>query len=223
MQSNGECTDKIFAVGDIHGCYRKLASLMERLPLDVEKDTLVFVGDYINRGPESRQVIDYLLDLETRVRNIVFLMGNHEHALLTYARYGETDCLRALRPMGVEATLESYGGDPVRSLLDLSMMPLEHRVFLENLRIYYRCGSYLFTHAGILPGEPIDSCPLDRLLFVRGVFLENREKLDSIVVFGHTPFETPFVTEDKIGIDTGAVYGNMLTAVELPDLRFYHA
>lgn len=214
---------RIFALGDIHGCMGKLEILLTRLPIDPERDTLVFLGDYINRGPESKQVIGFLCEVKERVRNTVFLMGNHEYQLLEYARTGDPESLRLLRPMGIEATLESYGNKEVRTLTDLSFLPDTHRELLEQMLPYYRLGSYLFIHAGIIPGEDLDSCPLDRLLTVRDIFLTYRGNLDATVVFGHTPFETPFVSHRKIGIDTGAVYGNLLTAVELPRLRFCHA
>jgi len=219
---------KIFAVGDIHGCYRKLASLIERLPLDRDRDFLIFLGDYIDRGPESRGVIEYLLELREKVQNAVFLLGNHEHALLEYSRTGNVDYLRTLRSIGVETTLKSYSNSPVRSLSDLSFLPSEHLRFLETLQRYFRLNGpshppYLFIHAGAIPGEDLDQCPLDRLLTVRERFLKYEGPSDEITVFGHTRFETPFVTPDKIGIDTGAAYGNLLTAVELPKMRFYHA
>ncbi len=213
----------VFAVGDVHGCYRKLANLMERLPLEPGTDFLIFLGDYIDRGPESREVINYLLEVQRKVRNAVFLLGNHEYALLEYSRTGNLDYLRMLRSMGIEKTLSSYSESPVSSLGDLSFMPGEHVRFMESLRPYFRLGSYLFVHAGTIPGEDMDCCGLDRLLTVRDRFLQAERVSDEIIVFGHTPFETPFVTHGKIGIDTGAAYGNLLTAVELPKMRFYHA
>lgn len=214
---------RIFAVGDIHGCHVKLTVLMERLPIDPAADFLIFLGDYINRGPASRQVIEFLLELKKKVRNIVFLMGNHEHSLLEYARSGHPDDLRVLRPLGVEATLESYGNSSMRSIRNLDFLPDDHKIFLGQLERCYRLGKYLFIHAGTIPGEDVQACSLDRLLTVRDTFLSCAGTANEIVVFGHTPFATPLVTCDKIGIDTGAVYGNLLTAVELPRLRFYHA
>jgi serine/threonine protein phosphatase 1 len=220
---NSSTKYKIFAVGDVHGQCEKLACLIERLPLDAESDFLIFLGDYINRGAGSREVIDYLLEVGRKVRNAVFLLGNHEHALLEYYRTGSLDYLQTLRSMGVEETLKSYSNSPVRSLGDLSFMPAAHIRFLHTLRPYFKLDGFLFIHAGTIPGEEIDGCPLDRLLTVRERFLLDQGTSDVITVFGHTPFETPFVTPNKIGIDTGAAYGLLLTAVELPAMRFYHA
>jgi serine/threonine protein phosphatase 1 len=223
QESTSKNNNRIFAIGDIHGCHKKLETLFDRLPIDPERDFLIFMGDYINRGPKSREVISYLLDVRRNMPNTVFLLGNHEYELLEYARTGDPENLRILRPMGVEETLRSYGESSMRSLRDLSFMPDAHKDFLYKLQPYFRLDHYLFVHAGIVPGESPENCPLDRLLTVREVFLKDTEPLGATIVFGHTPFETPFVAPDKIGIDTGAVYGNLLTAVELPSMRFYHA
>lgn len=212
---------RIFAIGDIHGCLGKLEALLARLS-PAEGDTLVFLGDYVNRGPDSRGVIDFLLGLADRTR-AVFLCGNHEHALLEYARTGDVEYLRLLRSLGVEATLGSYGCSAMSALRDLSFMPHQHREFLEELQAFHREGGYLFAHAGL--AEPEDGLhdALDRQLSARGVFFASPRTGAEVIVFGHTAFETPFVATDRIGIDTGAVYGNVLTAVELPALRFHHA
>ena len=216
-------TGKIFAIGDIHGCYDKLISLMDRLPFDLHSDTLIFLGDYINRGSQSKEVIEYLLKLKQSSENIIFLKGNHEHALLEYAQTKDQEYLRLLRSMDVEPTLKSYSDAKFQSLSDLGFLPPAHLDFLNGLLTYYKTDDYLFIHAGVIPGEDPDGCSLDRLLSVRDTFLRYEHKLGYTVVFGHTPFEMPLVAPGMIGIDTGAVYGNMLTAVLLPDLRFFHA
>ncbi len=227
---------KIFAVGDIHGCHQKLVTLLDRLPLDPAEDTLVFLGDYINRGPDSRKVLDTLLALARSHRHVVFLKGNHEQALLDYELYGETDDLRLLRAMGIEATAESYGVS-LRRLTDLSCMPTEHQHFLFDLKLSFCAGNYLFTHADfdstLQPPPPLES-PQDRiqrrntevrLLASRRLGQEKdlEPEQEMVVVFGHLPFATPLIRADRIGIDTGAVYGNFLTAVQLPQRIFYHA
>jgi serine/threonine protein phosphatase 1 len=223
MKSADRKPGKIFAVGDIHGCYEKLVTLMDRLPFDHHLDTLIFLGDYINRGSRSKEVIDYLLKLKQQCKNIVFLKGNHEHALLQYAQTKDQEYLWQLRSMDVEPTLESYSNADVQSLSDLGFLSPSHLDFLNGLLTYYQVQDYLFIHAGVIPGENPDECSLDRLLSVRDTFLKCERQTDYTVVFGHTPFEMPFVAPGMIGIDTGAVYGNMLTAVLLPELRFFHA
>lgn len=220
----GKTERRIFAVGDIHGCLGKLDRLMARLPIDPERDLLVFLGDYINRGPESARVIERLIEIRHRVRHTVFLLGNHEYELLEYARTGDIDLLPPLRMMGIETTLDSYGCGDACAVGDLSFLPVEHTRFLAHLAPWHRAEGYLLIHAGVIPGKEPEESPLDRLLTVRHTFLEDDgPAAGPVVVFGHTPFETPFVTPRKIGIDTGAYLGNLLTAVELPRLRFYHA
>lgn len=213
---------RVFAVGDIHGCVEKLHALLERLPLEPE-DTLVFLGDYINRGPDTRGVLDILLRIRARRPNTVFLTGNHEFILRQYVETGDTKYLQLLRELGVEASLASYDDAPVHSLGDLSFMPETHRGFLHELRLFYRWKEWLFVHAGVPEGRAPEECDPERLLTLRGTFLSDAWQGPQSVVFGHTPFLTPLVAKGKIGIDTGAVYGNLLTAVELPALRFHHA
>jgi serine/threonine protein phosphatase 1 len=227
-------TPKIFAIGDIHGCHSKLVALLDRLPVDRRVDTLVFLGDYINRGPDSKKVLDTLLHIKASYGHAVFLKGNHEQALLEYGETGDVEILHMLRTMGVESTLASYGAS-MRMLRDLAGIPQEHRNFLSALEFSYLAGNYLFTHADVddeiltLAKSQHDTLQAER--YAEAVFLASRRLgRESItrttgytVVFGHLPFESPLVMADRIGIDTGAVYGNLLTAVELPDLRFYHA
>ncbi len=214
--------EKLFAIGDIHGCQAQLVTLMARLAFDAQRDTLVFLGDYINRGPQSRQVIDYLLHLKSTCPHSVFLMGNHEHLLLSYAATGDVEILRNMRGMGVEATLKSYDHAPVRSLLDLSFLPAAHLEFLRALQVSFRWGPYLFVHAddaGIdAAGERLGEVLASRRLVKECALLEG-----CVRVFGHTPFETPLVAPDRIGIDTGAAHGHLLTALELPAMHFHHA
>ncbi|MDR2550164.1 MAG: serine/threonine protein phosphatase [Desulfobulbus sp.] len=229
---------KIFAIGDIHGCHRQLVALLARLPLDRSEDTLVFLGDYINRGPDSRRVLDTLIGLQRSCRRAIFLKGNHEQALLDYDPDSGPSGLSLLRAMGIEATAESYGV-PLGRLADLSCMPPEHQQFLFDLRLNFTCNGFFFTHADFDPAPPATATTVDetprqrmrrhqaetRLLASRR--LGREEALQPpppwTVVFGHLPHATPLVRPDRIGIDTGAVYGNLLTAVQLPQRIFYHA
>jgi len=226
--------EKIFAIGDIHGCYDKLATLLQRLPFNRDSDTLVFLGDYINRGPDVKRVIDYLIELQKSCRNIVFLKGNHEQTLLEYHDTGDREMLSLLREMGVTATLDSYGST-VRQLQGLTAFSPEHRAFLQSLGFAYIAGTTVFTHADIsmemltaLENGNIDHNDQDLtetvLLSSRRLTRMNEPTYYGLtVIFGHTPFEFPLVLPDRICIDTGAVYGNVLTALELPARIFYHA
>ncbi len=214
---------RIIAIGDIHGCINKLETLLDRLIIQRD-DTVVVLGDYIGRGPSSKAVISTLIDLGKRVENMVCLMGNHENLLLEYVRTSEEVLLPYLRQQSIEVFLESYGQKDLSRLNDLfSFMPAEHVEFFNSLKLYYEEGDYFFVHAGLMPGLPFEEQTAMEFCEVRDVFLEAPVEIGKTVVFGHTPFETPLVTEDKIGIDTGAAYGNLLTAVVLPEGRFYHA
>ncbi len=214
---------RIFAIGDIHGMADKLRDLLQRLPLSAD-DTVIFLGDYINRGPDSKGVLDTLLAFRQEHPNTVFLLGNHEYLLLEYARTGENDHLRLLRLGGVEATLKCYGDAPVRSLRDLSFLPAEHLRFLEELQLLHRQDGYLFIHAGVPHGQRPEDCRLDTLLFIRGTFLSDPWQGEETIVFGHTPFETPFcrTAQDRRG-HRGGVRESAHCRLELPRLRFYHS
>ncbi len=215
----------IFAIGDIHGCHRRLEELLVRLPMDRERDALVFLGDYINRGPDSRLVIETLLRVREDYPRSVFLMGNHEEMLLSYGATGDVERFRLLQAMGVQPTLASYSAR-LRDVRGLDFLPFSHLEFLHALRLSWRVGSFLFTHADIVaPAERAGrmSSSLDCLLSSRRLAREEADVGGDVVVFGHTPFAMPLVMPGRIGIDTGAVYGGLLTAVELPALRFYHS
>jgi serine/threonine protein phosphatase 1 len=224
---------KIFAIGDIHGSAQKLATLLNRIPFDKKQDTLIFLGDYVNRGPDTLKVLDILLELKEKCADIHFLKGNHEQELLEYSASGNMDSLRALRGMGVDATVESYGAR-VHSLTGLGCFPVEHREFLHSLKFFHLQDDYLFIHADI--NQELLRCPMKEsegrmqryvmetgLLSSRRLVQDQTTGIDTVIVFGHIPLASPLVLTDRIGIDTGAVYGNMLTAVELPELRFFHA
>lgn len=213
----------IFAIGDIHGCADKLKRLLDRLPLDPRCDTLVLLGDYLDRGPAARAVLDQLCGLRAQGVHLVALMGNHEYLLLEYHRSGDQALLPYLRRLGLEKTLESYGNVNLAELASLAFLPPAHREFLDSLLPYWETEEYIFVHAGLRPDLPLAAQSMTELCEVREPFLTSDHDYGKRVIFGHTPFATPLVTPYKIGIDTGAAYGQMLTAVELPALRFYHA
>ena len=214
---------KIFAIGDIHGCAAKLELLLNRLPFDRTHDTLVFLGDYLDRGPDAKGVLDQLCQLRADGVHIIPLMGNHEYLLLEYHRSADQALLPYLRRLGLENTLESYGGASLSALASLGFMPKEHRDFLVALRPYWETEEYIFVHAGLRHDQPLAEQDISDLCEVREPFLSQERDYGKRVIFGHTPFTTPLLTPFRTGIDTGAVYGNLLTAVELPGLHFHHA
>jgi serine/threonine protein phosphatase 1 len=184
---------------------------------------LVLLGDYLDRGPETRKVLDQLCGLREQGVQLVPLIGNHEYLLLEYHRSGDQALLPYLRRLGLENTLASYGGANLPELTSLSFLPPAHRDFLFSLLPYWETDEYIFVHAGLRTDMPIASQSISDLCEVREPFLANDYDYGKRVIFGHTPFATPLITPYKIGIDTGAVYGHLLTAVELPTLHFYHA
>lgn len=208
--------ERIFAVGDIHGCFDKLVSLMERIDVDLEKETLIFIGDYIDRGPGSKEVVDYLIDLSRRESRVVFLKGNHELMLQEYL--SGADRLSFLYNGGGE-TLTSYmkNGDHQN---ETNPIPQAHLEFFANLLLYYETDDYIFVHGGLKPNISLEKQEEWDMLWIRDDFIQSDFDFGKRVIFGHTPFREPLVLENKIGIDTGAVYGNKLTCLELPALRF---
>ena len=191
----------MYAIGDIHGCLEPLRRLMDQIHVS-EMDEVVFIGDYVDRGPDSKGVIDYLLTLQGRY---TFLMGNHERMFLDFLQ-GKERVLFLYN--GGEATLESYGG--------VGNIPASHLAFLNRLVLYYETDDYLFVHGGIRPGIPIqDQDPKD-LLWIREEFYAYPGRYAKTVVFGHTPMREVLMEEDRIGIDTACVYGNKLTCLILP-------
>lgn len=209
---------KIFAIGDIHGSIDRLQDLMQKIPIDFANDTLLFIGDYIDRGPGSVEVVEYLMDLKKRVPEIILLKGNHEDMLEKYL--DGTDRFTYLLNGG-QSTLDSYLSKTNRS--DSFPIPAEHIDFFKSLRLHYETEAYIFVHAGLRPKIPLASQKTEDLLWIRDKFIYSKYNFGKPVVFGHTPLEKPLVESNKIGIDTGAVYGNALTCVQLPDVLFYAA
>jgi len=206
--------ERIFAIGDIHGCFEKLVILMDKIDIDLEKDTLIFMGDYIDRGPASFEVVAYLNDLRKRCPKALFLKGNHEDMLGKYLSGPDKDTYII---NGGKNTLDSYIS---RSQPGDSIIPREHLDFFGSLLPYYETKDYIFIHAGLRENMPPSQQEEDDLLWIRHEFIQSDYDFGKRVIFGHTPFLEPFVRANKIGIDTGAVYGNKLTCVRLPDVEF---
>ena len=208
-----------YVIGDIHGCIEELASLLETLPLD-PSDRLVFLGDYIDRGPDPKGVVSYLVARQkTGEQEMIFLKGNHEDMFLSYlgfpGRYGEMFLYN-----GGGTTLASYGaGTRSPSAPEiLPLIPQSHLDFFRELKSYYIMDPFLCVHAGIYPNKPLEQQDEEELLWIRDEFVPKRHPLPYTVLFGHTPHgEVLFHLPYKVGLDTGLVYGNQLSCLEVQE------
>lgn len=210
---------KIFAIGDIHGCISKLDKMMAQLDIDARNDTLVFIGDYIDRGSDPKGVVDSILDIRKSIKNVVCLLGNHELMFLNY--YIEHKDEELFMHNGGMSTMISYGFNPSgRKKLTI---PNDHMEFFITLQLSYETDDYIFVHAGLRPGIPIQRQNFEDLLWIRYDFINSPYDFKKIVIFGHTPldFTTPLIDKNKIGLDTGAVYGGKLTCIELPEMKIH--
>jgi len=209
---------RIFAVGDIHGSLNRLKDMIFLLDIDKNRDTLVFVGDYIDRGPDSKGVLDFILELKKDLKNVVCLRGNHEEMFLDFTLEHKNGPLFLLN--GGRDTLSSYGLKKSGDGMAVNL-PDRHLQFLQTLPLYFETADFLFFHAGLRPGLSLEQQDPHDLLWIRHEFFLSDTDFGRVVVFGHTPFPKPLLTKHKIGIDTGAVYGGKLTCIELPDRKIY--
>lgn len=196
---------RLLAVGDIHGCLGQLAELIDRVA-PTDRDQVVFLGDYVDRGPDSAGVIDYLINFSSSFPATVFLRGNHEQM---FADYLEGRDPTAFLLNGGLKTLASYhnrGQWPV---------PAAHRSFLDRLRSYYETPEHIFVHAGLRPGIPLAEQDELDLAWIRREFISSEYDWGKAVVYGHTPLEEPYLSEKRLGLDTGCVYGRLLTCCEV--------
>ncbi len=216
---------RVYVIGDIHGCHRQLAELYAAIEADlgirpVAAPLLIHIGDYVDRGPDSAGVIERLRHGPpiTGVPTIN-LKGNHEHTMieaLAGDRAAGTDWLF----QGGRPALESYGLDPDGPRAAWAeRIPATHLDFLRGLTMQHREGGYLFVHAGIRPGIPIERQAPEDLLRIRQPFLYTNQSFGVVVVHGHTPVKTPVVRANRIAIDTGAVFGGPLTCGVLEGSR----
>jgi len=219
----------VYAVGDIHGRSDHLATLLRQIEADAARQdaantTLIFVGDYVDRGPDSRGVVEILLNALPEGFSVHFLKGNHEQLLLDFL--DDAGRLRHWRVNGGDATMASYGvdvdqldraGAPPDTWREAFMdkLPPAHFDFFRHLGLQVPLGDYLFVHAGVRPGVPLHAQDDMDLLWIRDAFLDETEPFGKVVVHGHTPVSEPDVRSNRIGIDTGAVFSGRLTALRL--------
>lgn len=220
---------RLYAIGDIHGRDDLLGGLLARIEADARtrlpaRNVLIYLGDYIDRGLQSRQVLDRLTTRPLAGFEAVHLKGNHEAAMLEFLRdasFGRTwkyyGGLETLHSYGItELTLSDDPSDFERARARLEMtMPLAHRRFLDSLQLSVEFGDYFFVHAGVAPGIRLDRQVEDDMLWIRDKFLQSDAWFGKVVVHGHTPKERPVFRDNRIGIDTGAYMTNVLTCLVL--------
>lgn len=218
--------NRIYAIGDIHGELDMLKEAIAKIEQDGGPDArVVFIGDYVDRGPQSGGVIDYLISGLAAKKNWVCLLGNHDRMFgLFMEEYPRGDLRLRIRyswlhdRLGGKETLASYGVtvDDEDFLLNVhnsarAAVPKAHLEFLNSLPYFHQEGALLFVHAGIRPGVPFDQQDKDDLIWIREEFLEDTRQHPWLVVHGHTPVPAARHFGNRVNLDTGAGYGKSLT------------
>lgn len=207
---------RIFIIGDVHGCLDMLKALIKKIDWRPQRDRLIFLGDYIDRGPESKGVVSLILELQKVSPGVQCLMGNHENAFLEFLNGGD---INLFLMNGGTPTLHNYG---IRSINEGEFaIPPDHLHFFQRLIPCIELEDYYVVHAGFRPGVEVEKQSLEDMIWIREPFIFSDYDFGKKVIFGHSPYLEPLVMENKIGLDTGAVYGNRLTCLEIPAMRFH--
>jgi Calcineurin-like phosphoesterase len=216
---------RIHAIGDIHGSLAKLRKLIARCECDADGRAMMFVflGNYIDRGPDSRGVVECVMELQARPEvDVIALMGNHE--ALALAAFDDSLPAGNWLAEGGDCTLQSYG------VANVYALPARHIDWLRSLRLSYDDGERLFVHAGVNPERPLDDQHDADLLWIREPFLSDARNYGRLIVHGHTPTKAgmPDLRVNRLNLDTGAGYGGSLTAAVFADggtgpMAFLHA
>ncbi|MEM1105055.1 MAG: metallophosphoesterase family protein [Pseudomonadota bacterium] len=217
---------RVYAVGDVHGRVDLLRKLMEMIAEDAaageeSRVVLIFLGDYVDRGFKSKDVIDFLLSDALAPYETYCLKGNHEAAFETFlsdsafgpqwARFGGAETLMSYGIQPPRAKTQPGSWEAVCRELNRAL-PDPHRSFLGSLSLYATLGDYVFVHAGLRPGVPLQDQAERDILWIRDEFLNDERAFDRVVVHGHTPVETPYRDHRRIAVDTGAYLTGKLTA-----------
>ena len=208
---------RTIVIGDVHGCLNTLKALLSDICPTTE-DTLIFLGDYIDRGNFSAQTVEFLIDFQKNYPNTICLRGNHEDMFLEACNNGDAYLFIY---NGGNTTIFSYEQFNLENNIwrfetfgDLKV-PKDHLDWIRKLPISCTIGDYFFAHAGIMPGIEISKQDTESLLWIRDEFLNHKEKFEKIIVHGHTPVNDIEILENRICVDTGCVYKRKLTAYDL--------
>ena len=216
---------RVYAIGDVHGCADRLDALHRQIERDVagspvEQGLVVHLGDYVDRGPDSAKVVRRLRELASLAgMAVVSLRGNHEQMMLNALQDGADAATQWVRNGG-DATLASWGVSPDDPAAWPSAIAPGEQAFLQALPLYHRVDGYVFVHAGLRPGRPLAAQLAEDMLWIRGGFLDHLgpilpEAPEVGVVHGHTPALRPNRGGRRLGIDTGAAMGGVLTCAVL--------
>lgn len=204
-----------YAVGDIHGSYTKLSHLLTHCMAHCDQNVsrFIFIGDYIDRGRRSREVVTFLIKIQSGAPDqFICLRGNHEEMLISASKH-QNEMLWLHN--GGHETLDSYG------VSHADAIPAEHLAWFKNLPLAISDGKRFFVHAGIRPGVPLEQQEKDVMLWIREPFLSDRRDHGQYIVHGHTPVEIGKAEHlpNRLNLDTGAVFGGPLTAAVFDDIE----
>ncbi len=228
-----ELADTVYVVGDIHGCHKELIHLQNNIEKDAKKRSgaklLIYLGDYVDRGPAVKDCIQSLIDFRPHDFSIIYLLGNHEQMLLDFLAEKKSSLYIWLGNGGLE-TLKSYG-NKMDSYIDeamelqyderirdnfLRLLPSSHKDFFHQLQLSYEWGNYFFVHAGIDPDIPLHKQKKDTLLWTRDPkFLNSKKQFEKIIVHGHTPGNSIIRKNNRICLDTGVFFSGKLSCIKM--------
>lgn len=226
---------RIYAIGDVHGCIDELKQMIAYIDADLvafpsNKTKIIFLGDYVDRGPANRDVIDYLIELRNSDRDIVFLRGNHDQKVLLFLKDPKGTGKDFLK-WGGEATLRDYGVfiSEYGSFKEIAeafkeQLPKAHKDFFKGLAYSHCIDDYFFCHAGVRPEVPLNEQTKHDLCWIRSDFLFHGEPFEKVIIHGHTIVDEPEVKSNRINVDTCCYGTGRLTAVvlEAKSHRFIH-
>jgi serine/threonine protein phosphatase 1 len=200
---------RLIAIGDIHGCFVNLRKLIEKVSPE-KNDLFIFLGDYIDRGPDSPHVVEYLIEFEKQYKS-VFLLGNHEQMCLDYFEDGDP------------VFLMNRGDETLQQYDDSGISISDHFEFFRTLRTYYETRDFIFVHAGLRPEISLHSQEKIDLLWIRDDYQNSDYDWGKTIVSGHTWWHSPVFHNNRIILDTGACHGNYLTACDVLTRRIWTA
>ena len=221
---------RLYAVGDVHGCRRQLDAMVAAIEEDrqshpVPRAGTIFLGDHLDRGPESKAVVNRLIHLMAHDKSVLCLAGNHDIALRNFLNdpvdFGEmffrNGGAETLRSYGLRVPKPPFAREELSGMIDYAqqLIPLNHLHFLANLPHGAEFGDYFFCHAGIRPGVAIEDQSPEDMMWIRREFLDHEEPLEKVVVHGHTPANDVEFRTNRIGVDTRCYGSGTLSCVVL--------